>query len=124
MAVALELGLGEELVRGCLVGEERVAGGVGGDVAGLVADQLRLDVDEVACQSVGVDALVAYSSDGAVAVGGRLLVGEGPRFSVEPGEGNRDSEVDVDLADGVAEVFELELAVGAGVDQHDVATAA
>src|SRR5580698_6828429 len=38
--------------------------------------------------------------------------------------GNRDSEVGVGSSDGIAEVFELELAVGAGVDQHDVATAA
>src|ERR1043166_8819742 len=127
-AVALELRLVEELVGGRLVREGVVRPLVVEHVLRLLAVDGGLDVDEHAVLRVLVYAGVSDPPDGPVAAAAAspLLAGRVERLA-EDGhllEVYGHAEVNANLADGVAEVFELVVGVRRGIADDDEAAAA
>src|SRR6185312_236965 len=123
MAIAFKLALGKELVRRGLVRERGMRDRILQHIRRLLPVHARLDVDELSWRggSCTVDALIVDVRDGAAKIG---LLRSLLHLELVSTKNDGDSEVDLDFADGVAEVFELTLGVGAGIDDDDAVCAA
>ena len=123
MAITFELGFVEELVRCGLVRKRSVRQRILKDVAGLTAGQPGFDIHQVTVKlmlihawKMIVHAVIADAGEGTIRVG---WIHAGLHLELA-GEIDRDSKIDLDLANGVAEILELAEGIGAGIHHDDV----
>src|SRR5262249_47464646 len=119
-AVALELGLAEELVARGLVREFQELLGVVVDVPREVVALVNpwFDVNELSILGALVDGAVTDRAQGEVLAGDRLAVLRTRRHG-DLSDLDRDAKVGADLANGVPEVLERAAGIGTAIAQHD-----
>ena len=121
--VAFELRLAEELIARALVREIRIGGGIASNADVLDAVIGGLDVQQEAVFPAAVRIRVVDRSDRVIRRVGPLLAGRPRRQLFHVLERDPHAKIEGDLADGVAEIVELELRIATGIAHDDQAAA-
>jgi len=120
LSIALELRFIEPLIRRRLVRELRICPCVIEDVDRLVARQRRLQIQQFPRRKARFQRLVVNASEGSVQVAARLSF---PRHAQTFRELDRNTQVDADAPDRIAQILERVVGIAASVDDDDAPAA-